>query len=220
MLLARSGAGLVLLHCMSGAAVQRLWTRFRFPLLLCAQSVGMAARASERGKGPIKAISQRDVHRICSGQVITDLKTAVKELVENAVVSSFHLRFGERRAAHPCPICAAQDAGAKSVEVNLVRYGADLLEVSDNGAWQGVCSGAPGAPPRTLALAPQVVVCPRTTMQALWRSTTRPKSGSLMTSGALLPLVSGACRGLCAPCSVCSLQPAHFTQRRSPLLPV
>ncbi len=35
----------------------------------------------------IKAISKRDVHKICSGQVIVDLKTAVKELVENAIVS-------------------------------------------------------------------------------------------------------------------------------------
>ena len=34
----------------------------------------------------IKAIEKATVHRICSGQVIVNLKTAVKELVENAVV--------------------------------------------------------------------------------------------------------------------------------------
>ena len=33
----------------------------------------------------IKAIDKGTVHRICSGQVILDLATAVKELVENAL---------------------------------------------------------------------------------------------------------------------------------------
>lgn len=33
----------------------------------------------------IRAIEQVAVHRICSGQVILDLATAVKELVENAL---------------------------------------------------------------------------------------------------------------------------------------
>jgi len=45
-------------------------------------------------KGKIKAIDRASVSRICSGQVILDLSTAVKELVENAL-----------------------DAGATSVEV-------------------------------------------------------------------------------------------------------
>lgn len=35
----------------------------------------------------IKAIDKVSVARICSGQVITDLATAVKELVENSLVS-------------------------------------------------------------------------------------------------------------------------------------
>ena len=34
---------------------------------------------------PIVAISSSTVHRICSGQVILDLATAVKELIENAL---------------------------------------------------------------------------------------------------------------------------------------
>lgn len=33
----------------------------------------------------IKAIDERSVHRICSGQVVLDLATAVKELVENSL---------------------------------------------------------------------------------------------------------------------------------------
>jgi hypothetical protein len=33
----------------------------------------------------IKAIDQTSIHRITSGQVIIDLQTAVKELVENSI---------------------------------------------------------------------------------------------------------------------------------------
>ncbi|CAI5792060.1 mismatch repair endonuclease PMS2 [Podarcis lilfordi] len=58
----------------------------------------------------IKPIDQKSVHRICSGQVVLNLCTAVKELVENSI-----------------------DAGATNVEVKLKDYGADLIEVSDNG---------------------------------------------------------------------------------------
>ncbi|ETE59430.1 Mismatch repair endonuclease PMS2, partial [Ophiophagus hannah] len=58
----------------------------------------------------IKPIDRRSVHQICSGQVVLNLCTAVKELVENSL-----------------------DAGATNVEVKLKDYGADLIEVSDNG---------------------------------------------------------------------------------------
>jgi len=45
----------------------------------CRDSVGMA-------EGPsIKAIDTGSVHRITSGQVVVDLQTAVKELVENSL---------------------------------------------------------------------------------------------------------------------------------------
>ena len=35
--------------------------------------------------GSIKAIDRGSVHRICSGQVVLTLATAVKELVENSI---------------------------------------------------------------------------------------------------------------------------------------
>ena len=58
----------------------------------------------------IRQIDAGCVHRICSGQVVTDLTTAVKELVENSI-----------------------DAGATLVEINLKEYGTVSIEVSDNG---------------------------------------------------------------------------------------
>ncbi|XP_065540429.1 mismatch repair endonuclease PMS2 [Lathamus discolor] len=58
----------------------------------------------------IKPIDSKSVHRICSGQVVLNLGTAVKELVENSL-----------------------DAGATSIDIKLKDYGAELIEVSDNG---------------------------------------------------------------------------------------
>lgn len=56
----------------------------------------------------IQAIPTASVAKICSGQVILDLSTAVKELVENAL-----------------------DAGATSVEVRLREHGLQLIEVRE-----------------------------------------------------------------------------------------
>ncbi|XP_077131033.1 mismatch repair endonuclease PMS2 [Ranitomeya variabilis] len=58
----------------------------------------------------IRPIDRKSVHQICSGQVVLSLATAVKELVENSI-----------------------DAGATSIEIKLKEYGAELIEVSDNG---------------------------------------------------------------------------------------
>ncbi|CAG8491776.1 9915_t:CDS:10 [Paraglomus occultum] len=59
----------------------------------------------------IKAIDKSSVHRICSGQVIVDLSTTIKELVENSL-----------------------DAQATSIaEVRLKNHGLELIEVIDNG---------------------------------------------------------------------------------------
>lgn len=58
----------------------------------------------------IRAISRSDVHRITSGQVILDVQSAVKELVENAL-----------------------DAGSTSIEVRFRNFGLDGIDVVDNG---------------------------------------------------------------------------------------
>nr|WJN24951.1 mismatch repair protein [Moesziomyces parantarcticus] len=59
----------------------------------------------------IRAIPTSDVHRITSGQVVLDLQTAVKELIENAL-----------------------DASATNIAINFRDYGADSFEVVDNGS--------------------------------------------------------------------------------------
>jgi len=59
----------------------------------------------------IKAIDKVSIQRICSGQVVIDLASAVKELVENAL-----------------------DASATSIEIKLRNMGLDMIEVSDNGS--------------------------------------------------------------------------------------
>lgn len=48
----------------------------------------------------IKAIDKVSVARICSGQVITDLATAVKELVENSLVSATAVGTAVRGLLH------------------------------------------------------------------------------------------------------------------------
>ncbi|NXD79870.1 PMS2 endonuclease, partial [Halcyon senegalensis] len=58
----------------------------------------------------IKPIDRKAVHRICSGQVVLNLGTAVKELVENSL-----------------------DAGATNIDIKLKDHGAEVIEVSDNG---------------------------------------------------------------------------------------
>ncbi|NXQ29513.1 PMS2 endonuclease, partial [Alaudala cheleensis] len=65
---------------------------------------------SPQPAGTIRPIERGSVHRICSGQVVLNLGTAVKELVENSL-----------------------DAGATNIDIKLKDHGAELIEVSDNG---------------------------------------------------------------------------------------
>jgi DNA mismatch repair protein PMS2 len=58
----------------------------------------------------IKPIEGRSVHQIQSGQVIVDLNSVAKELVENAL-----------------------DAGATAIDVRFKNNGLDAIEVQDNG---------------------------------------------------------------------------------------
>uniref|UniRef100_A0A5B7C9M9 Putative DNA mismatch repair protein PMS1 isoform X2 n=1 Tax=Davidia involucrata TaxID=16924 RepID=A0A5B7C9M9_DAVIN len=58
----------------------------------------------------IKPINKGVVHRICAGQVILDLSSAVKELVENSL-----------------------DAGATCIEISLKEHGEEWFQVIDNG---------------------------------------------------------------------------------------
>lgn len=77
-------------------------------------------------RGKIQPISKAAVHRICSGQVILNLATAVKELVENALdagATNIEVRIAHHRHAW-CHICP---------QVRLRDRGAELIEVSDNG---------------------------------------------------------------------------------------
>ena len=58
----------------------------------------------------IRAIDNDSIEKICSGQVIVDLATAVKELVENSL-----------------------DANATNIEIKLKEDGLTSIEVCDNG---------------------------------------------------------------------------------------
>ncbi|KAF9980169.1 hypothetical protein BGZ75_008747 [Mortierella antarctica] len=62
------------------------------------------------GNNTIKAIDKESVHRICSGQVVLDMATAVKELLENSL-----------------------DAGATSIVIKFKQNGLDGITVTDNG---------------------------------------------------------------------------------------
>ena len=59
----------------------------------------------------MKQLSKDTVRLITSGQVVTSVSNVVKELIENSI-----------------------DAGATNIDVRLINFGLDLLEVKDNGS--------------------------------------------------------------------------------------
>jgi len=63
-----------------------------------------------QGGATISAIDSISIQKITSSQVVVDLQTAVKELVENSL-----------------------DAGATAIDVKFKNYGLESFEVSDNG---------------------------------------------------------------------------------------
>jgi signal transduction histidine kinase len=69
-----------------------------------------SSSSSSSSSGQIALLDNDSVYRICSGQVIVDLSTAIKELVENSL-----------------------DAGSSIIDIKLRSYGSDTIEVIDNG---------------------------------------------------------------------------------------
>ena len=70
----------------------------------------------------IKPIDPESVHRICSGQVVIDVATASKELLENSLDAggtSIGNRFSDQKLI--------------SV-IKFKNYGLDLIEVGDDGS--------------------------------------------------------------------------------------
>ena len=59
----------------------------------------------------MKQLNENTVRQITSGQVVTSVSNVVKELIENSI-----------------------DAGATNIDVKLINFGLDLLEIKDNGS--------------------------------------------------------------------------------------
>ncbi|KAI1321801.1 hypothetical protein EDD11_000077 [Mortierella claussenii] len=69
-----------------------------------------ATTMSHHNNNSIRAIDKESVHRICSGQVVLDMATAVKELLENSL-----------------------DAGSTSIVIKFRQSGLESITVTDNG---------------------------------------------------------------------------------------
>ena len=76
-----------------------------------AENLDTANLATTAEANVIKAVDKTTIHKICSGQVVLSLATAVKELVENSI-----------------------DAGARNIDIKLGDYGSSFVEVSDDGS--------------------------------------------------------------------------------------
>lgn len=84
-------------------------------------------------KMKIQPIEKGTVHRICSGQVILDLATAVKELLENSLdagASNIEVVLVPYCSQRPWDF---QRLTQEAKQVRLKEYGSELIEVADNG---------------------------------------------------------------------------------------
>ena len=78
-------------------------------------------------EGPIKAIDTGSVHRITSGQVVVDLQTAIKELVENSLdAGATTIGIFTTSFAHSCNLRVL-------LEIRVKENGLGTIEVVDNG---------------------------------------------------------------------------------------
>lgn len=74
----------------------------------------------------VKQIDQLSIHKITSGQVVIDLQTAVKELIENSLDAGA-TNLGKFLFFRPT--CSHYQE-----EVKFKQYGLDSIEVVDNGS--------------------------------------------------------------------------------------
>jgi DNA mismatch repair protein PMS2 len=89
--------------------------------------------SSSTGNAPsssIKPIDKLSVHRITSGQVVIDLQTAIKELVENSLDAGA-TNLGKLRLF---PAYVLYVLNNMCIEVRFKQYGLTSIEIIDNGS--------------------------------------------------------------------------------------
>ena len=95
------------------------------------------------GPGPIKAIDGSSVHKITSGQVVVDLQTAVKEMVENSLDAGA-TTIGKSKSSiglYPSQNSAPKRYGFVTTVSNLLRSSTMVL-----GSRQRIMMRSVGAP--------------------------------------------------------------------------